>query len=145
MDIDALRRDVRAFREALEACHYDLDPTLFGQFPRGCCGAVSEILAAFLERQGHGTLAYVCGIESDGDGHPQWHAWLERDGLIVDITRDQFGKCLGPVFVSTDRSWHDGQFPAQKEEDYGELSYKFRMASACIMTKIQNEGVEKET
>ena len=57
MDIDALRRDVHAFREASEKILPEIDRTIFGDFPRGCCGAVSEILAAFLERRGHGKFA----------------------------------------------------------------------------------------
>lgn len=43
-----------------------------------------------LEHRGIGEFFYVCGMK-DGASH----AWLEVDGLIVDITGDQFPDRLG--------------------------------------------------
>ena len=139
MDTDTLRRDVRAFREALEACHGDLDATIFGSFPRGCCGAAVELLAAFLERRGHSRFAYVCGLGVDVDGRHSSHAWLERDGLIVDVTRDQFGKDGEPVLVTTDSSWHDTEFPEQEEpRGFGELPPGLCEAYARIQEDLES-------
>jgi hypothetical protein len=39
------------------------------------------------------------------------HAWVERDGLIIDITADQFVDVAEPVLLTTDRTWHDVRFP----------------------------------
>ena len=48
--------------------------------------------------------------------------WLERDGIIVDITADQFsGEISNPVLVTNDHSWHD-TWPEQQEYDLDELS-----------------------
>jgi hypothetical protein len=54
-------------------------------FPRGCCGIISELMGDYLNTEGIGEFFYVCGMK---DGASQ--AWLEVDGLIVDITGDQF-------------------------------------------------------
>ncbi|MER5866159.1 hypothetical protein [Kitasatospora sp. NPDC002040] len=36
------------------------------------------------------------------------HAWLELDGLIMDITADQFDDAPGErAWVTRDRQWHD--------------------------------------
>jgi len=35
------------------------------------------------------------------------HAWIERDGVIVDITADQFDDVEQAVIVTADRTWHD--------------------------------------
>lgn len=41
------------------------------------------------------------------DPGAQSHAWIELDGLIVDISGDQFVDQHEPVFVTKDRTWHD--------------------------------------
>jgi hypothetical protein len=46
---------------------------------------------------------YAAG-EREPDLHS--HAWLECDGLIADITADQFEDVDEPVIVTRDRSWH---------------------------------------
>ncbi|WP_051337302.1 hypothetical protein [Leisingera daeponensis] len=136
MTTDSLHQDVQNFREALDACHSDLDPTVFGHFPSGCCGTVSELLAAFLEEQGHGSWPYVCGTRLMEDGQNATHAWLERDGCIIDITRDQFDK-RQPGLVTADRSWHDERFPDQEQqEDFGELRSELCDAYARIKKEI---------
>lgn len=54
-------------------------------FPRGCCGIISELMGDCLNTVRIGEFFDVCGMK-DGASH----AWLEVDGLIVDITDDQF-------------------------------------------------------
>lgn len=46
------------------------------------------------------------------------HGWVEQDGVIADITADQFAMIDGfgtplPVIVTRDRSWHDLHFASQ--------------------------------
>lgn len=50
---------------------------------------------------------YVWGMLGE-----QSHAWLEYDGLIIDITADQFDEVSEPIIVTSDRSWHS-QFKGQ--------------------------------
>ncbi|MBP0454054.1 hypothetical protein J5Y04_31605 [Kitasatospora sp. RG8] len=57
---------------------------------------------------------------SDQPALPERHALLEREGLIVDITADQFPDSPGSaVWVTRDRTWHARFAPA---EDRGRLS-----------------------
>ena len=78
------------FRKALEKAKDDrvfiyMDD-LFN-FPAGCCGTTSELLAEFLKINGI-TTEYFCG-EVNCDN--QTHAWLiAREKIIIDITGDQF-------------------------------------------------------
>lgn len=75
-----------AFRSAIE----QIDKTLFfspcmKNFPRGCCGDTSLLLGEFLLECGVDNLRYTLGRCDN-----QSHAWLERNGEIIDITGDQF-------------------------------------------------------
>jgi hypothetical protein len=40
-------------------------------------------------------------------GNRMWsHAWLDRDGLAIDITADQFGDARRRVIVEYGSAWH---------------------------------------
>jgi hypothetical protein len=69
-------------------------------FPRGCCGIISELMGDYLNTVGIGEFFYVCGMR-DGASH----AWLEINGLIVDITGDQFPDRLG-IYVDKPDAWY---------------------------------------
>jgi len=68
-------------------------------------------LAAHLKRSGLGEWQLHSGVRLDDvTGAAPTHAWLERGSLLLDITADQFDVLplhLGPVFLGTDRHWHD--------------------------------------
>lgn len=78
----------------------------FEGFPRGTCGPVTELMGRIvLERTGK-RGAYVCG-----SGHPafaanQSHAWLEVEGVIVDLTHDQFAGTDLQGWVFEGSTWH---------------------------------------
>lgn len=97
------------FRNAIVRCPRD-DLRSLRDFPRGSCGDASVLLGEYLYQTGHGQWDYVAG-EREPDLHS--HAWLEQDGLIVDITADQFNDVDQPVIVTSDRSWHQ-QFSYQE-------------------------------
>ncbi len=99
---DEIRRLAREFRDAITRSPRDDLPTLCS-FPRGSCGDASKLLGEYLHEQGQGVWDYVGG-ERDSNTHS--HAWLEKDGLIVDITADQFDDIDEPVVVTRDRIWH---------------------------------------
>ncbi|MNE82602.1 hypothetical protein D3C80_1793370 [compost metagenome] len=69
-------------------------------FPRGCCGVVSELLGDYLNAHFGLAIEYVCG-EQDGASH----AWLEHDGIVIDITGDQFDG-RPSVFLSAKDNWY---------------------------------------
>jgi hypothetical protein len=57
------------------------------------------------------------------------HAWLEKDGVIVDITADQFDDAECPVMVTADDSWHR-QFVVERRRPVG---------STTAMPEIEGE------
>ena len=100
--VDQIRHYVGKFRDAILSCSRD-DWPLMRSFPQGACGDASILLGEYLHEQGLGVWVYA-GRERDSDLHS--HAWLEQDGLIVDITADQFEDVNESIIVTCDRSWH---------------------------------------
>lgn len=84
------------FRDAMEEAkeHGEFQSRLdLENFPKGACGIASDLLGEYLREHGIKST-YVCGwkISSLPNETSQSHAWLIVDGLIVDITGDQFQK-----------------------------------------------------
>lgn len=96
---EAIGRLAREFRQAFERCDLSSFPIDFREFPRGSCGRVSLLLSKYLQVHGYSGFEYVWG-ERDGRSH----AWLERNGLAVDITADQFGRAA--VTVTRELDWY---------------------------------------
>lgn len=104
--LTAARDAATRFRAALEQGGLRL--VSLRDFPHGACGDVSELLGQYLADSGLGTWSYASGIRSE----PFWsHAWVERDGWLLDITADQFPDVAPPVLLTDDRTWHQRQFP----------------------------------
>jgi hypothetical protein len=106
----ALRTLATRFRMAIRATDpAEVDPEvrfIVASFPKGVCGAVCFLLGHYLCQNGFPSAEYVNGIRpSDGESH----AWIEIDGIIVDITGDQFAEVAEEVIVTADTAWH-GQF-----------------------------------
>lgn len=82
------------FRMAIERAkaegEFDSDLTFF-QFPLACCGDASDLLAQYLLENGIKSTC-VCGNRyfDNPETGTQSHAWLLVNGLIIDITGDQF-------------------------------------------------------
>lgn len=96
------------FRSALDA----VDPKIWlavtiDDFPRGACGHAAELLGRYLRDRLAIECTYVLKdfVEADGTWRGG-HAWLEHDGLIIDITGDQFG--WPPVIVTRASARHEG-------------------------------------
>lgn len=101
------------FRTALLSCQIDKLLISLKEFPLGACGDASYLLARYLESNGCDSFEYVKGARNKDDYS---HVWLEKNGLIVDITADQFDGQENPVLVTTDRSWH-AQFKETERSD----------------------------
>jgi hypothetical protein len=110
-DISALRQFAVAFRARLDAGRDSLPKDACAHFPAGCCGIASEALAEAVRGRMGLAATYVCGSRHSEAGWTT-HAWLEVDGVIIDLTGDQFGRPA--VVVTTDRSWHDDNWPDQE-------------------------------
>lgn len=105
-----VRLHARGFRSAFEGLMPEV-PYIQRRFLLGWCTTASILLGEHLRESGLGDFHTRSGIRCDL-GVNQSHAWLNRDGLIVDITADQFDETKEAVIVSRDSPWHRMWRPA---------------------------------
>lgn len=106
MSIEQIRECAARVRAALEGLRPEELPIGLQLFPRGTCGDACLILGAALQDQELGDFRYVCGL-THKDGGNESHAWLVGEGLIIDITADQFEDGMPAIFVGETSDWHD--------------------------------------
>jgi hypothetical protein len=131
-DLVRLKEAATRFRLAIERC----DPKHLGiamqGFPKGSCGAAGPLLGTYLAEQGLGRFTYVLGRrDSDGINGHHYHAWLEADGIIVDITADQFPEIDQKVIVTTQSDWH-ATFEREEAKDPAD----YRIYEECPIAKL---------
>jgi len=74
-------------------------------FPRGACGHAAGLLAYYLLKRFGVMPDLVCqDAACDIGGWQGGHAWLEWNGLTIDISGDQFG--WEPIIVTRDPIYH---------------------------------------
>lgn len=100
-NIASLKELASSVRQILERYSLDTKDIMFELFPRGCCGPTSELLGRCLIELGFANVKYIAAERPDHTGS---HAWIDVDGVIVDITADQFGE--PGVIVSRVSPWH---------------------------------------
>jgi hypothetical protein len=122
--LDTLRELAKRFRAALETCDRTKLPVGLQAFPSGACGDASLLLAKYFEENEEGKPQYVSG--KDGI---QTHTWLELDGIIIDITADQFHGVNEPVVVTTDSTWHH-RFEEQSRRSVSIEDYDARTSAS---------------
>lgn len=99
MGSEQIRIICQQFRKALEQA--DNAPSYMSKFPHGWCGCTSRALGGYLASRGYSSLEYVSGYRG-----MQNHAWIEKNGLIIDITADQFNDCDKRIIISRDSDFH---------------------------------------
>lgn len=111
VDTAAIRKAAISFRAMFTSLSEPEKQTLpdpFRDFPRGSCHPASLVLGRYL----HLTLGIEPQVVSAERTFPKprgWstHGWLEVDGLVIDITADQFGQFgLKPVVITRRSPWH---------------------------------------
>mgnify|MGYP000674493795 CR=1 FL=1 len=107
-----IRSHTVTFRTAIEQCSEQLRAISLKDFPRGSCGDVSDMLGMYLREQ----LGIDCKYLS-GQAGQQSHAWLEFEGIKIDMTADQFPG-TDSVIVSTESDFHR-QFTARSRSQPG--------------------------
>jgi hypothetical protein len=93
------------FRAAIDAAGPEPWARKGMTFPRGACGHAAELLGRYLIDRFGITPDYVNRVayETIGGWHGS-HAWLEWNGLTIDISGDQFG--WAPVIVTRNPEFH---------------------------------------
>lgn len=83
---------VVAFRRAIERAKANNEQgEFFRKFPVGQCGNTSDMLAQYLIDNGISPITYVNGTYyGDYGDDMQAHTWLVVNGMLIDITGDQF-------------------------------------------------------
>lgn len=104
------------FRAAIEECKYNIGIDWFKHFPLGCCQDTSLILAKYLHAKGFGISYVVSGWRGRKS-----HAWLELDGVIIDITADQFEEVSEKVIVTKKSKFHNSFEDKEKPVPYNQL------------------------
>ena len=128
-EVESLRRLATAYRNAIEQAIPYFDRTLtpsMCSFPLRCCDHASKLLLLYFHSNEIRDLEWVCSDlfqnELAEDARHR-HVWLERAGIVIDITADQFGGGLSPVIVSRSSVWHLNQtmkkkgWPANHDEE----------------------------
>lgn len=80
-----------------------------------------------------------------GEPRPQSHAWLAQDGLLVDITADQFPGMLDPVIVTRElpalhasfkrRIEHEADYRIYDAHTVATLDVMYRKIMAAMETE----------
>lgn len=133
MDLEEL---VRNFRNAIERAQDNSEPgEFFRKFPTGQCGNTSDLLAQYLIDNKIRNIEFVSGTYySDNPEDPdnkQSHAWLLVNGLIIDITCDQF-------------KTHNTPLKCNKSIYIGPMSNYYRQFDTHHLKNYQHYGLDKE-
>jgi hypothetical protein len=133
--MEALREIASLVRSLADEVSVDIRKSCYADpFPTGWCQDTSRVLGKLLQNLGEVRFKLVFGKRelvidaATGRCSEPTHVWLERDGMIIDITADQFSEEISdPVVVTTDRSWHD-TWPEQQEYDLEEVTGQLERA-----------------
>ena len=105
-DLDKFTKAATQFRSMIENADWSKLTMEFEYFPFGSCGDASILLAQYLIDEGFDTPTYVSAQLNLRDRNPG-HAWLELDGVIIDITADGFDPKAPEVIVAENSEWHE--------------------------------------
>lgn len=107
--VEELKEIARGFRRAIESIPASERPITLQGFPAGACGDAVLLLGTYLIELGEAPFHYMLGDTTTDRDDPKWssHAWMQRDGVVIDITADQFDGFDEAVIVAMDSSWHD--------------------------------------
>ncbi|WP_337847787.1 hypothetical protein [Sphingomonas sp.] len=100
-----IERAAHAFRGAVDTAGPEPWASKHIAFPRGACGHAAELLGRYLIDRLGIVADYVNQTAfKDIGGWRHSHAWLEWNGLTIDICGDQFG--WEPVIVTRHPQFH---------------------------------------
>ncbi len=114
MTEDELRKIATNFRQAIEESDFS-EASIgkeanirVGDFPDSACSEICTVFGIVLTRLYNLTplIEKVAQIENDKKEWFGTHHWLEHNGIIIDITADQFEMVQDKVIVSSESQFH---------------------------------------
>ena len=93
------------FRKAFEASDLSRAPGFLPHFPEGCCSWATWMIGHFLKFEMCQSVEEINAERASLSGTLP-HAWLSADGIIIDITSDEFEDSEARVIVSRNSDWH---------------------------------------
>jgi|GEM_PF-6865070 len=112
------------FRQELELLRgNDLDFADWLEFfPGATCVNVTTMAAKFLHENCNISRDRIAGAFNADHSSGVWHSWLLVDGLIYDLTVDQFEGVDGPIMGVAHSTYHDVHCPNPSIFDYQETA-----------------------
>ena len=112
--LETIRQLSTQLREACEEYAKETKNQFFRKFPMYCCGYASEMLECFLIEKGIRNLRHVIGVKPYTRAS---HAWTKlENGLIIDITLDQFSESNPSVYIGKPLPIHN-EFCERRERE----------------------------
>jgi hypothetical protein len=123
--VPATQEDVRRLAQGFRAALLRIPPAerriSLQQFPHGACSDASLLLGQYLADNRSGIWLFRSGVRSE----PFFtHAWLELNGLVVDITADQFDDIREEIVLTRDRGWYAHWQPVVGDGQPAVLGYE---------------------
>ncbi|MEL5515290.1 hypothetical protein PTR77_23560 [Serratia bockelmannii] len=160
MNQDKLRKFCADVRKTLENMtkkdHTWPSSFAISNFPMGCCGDTSKLLAYLLYQQFGIVPELLSGVyyefehtlPASGLSNESSHAWLVVNGMIVDLTADQFndrGYNHPPVMITFDTSFHyfftNHCSPLQSSQNNTiTLPDELKMTASHVQQKLKERG-----
>ena len=104
-----IHTEAELFRKATDEAKWNI-PTKYRMhgFPRGCCDDATDLFAHYLnQKYGIQTTRVDGEYYTDHIEERDWHTWLEVDGLIVDLTADQYPEYYKRIYVGSYDDFHN--------------------------------------
>ena len=105
MPIENLLIIATDFRKAFEASDLSKAPGFLPHFPEGCCNWATWMIGHFLKFEMCQSVEEI-NARRELLSETLSHAWLSADGIIIDITSDEFEDSEAKVIVSRNSDWH---------------------------------------
>lgn len=104
-EVERIAREATAFRRAFESADLSDAPGFLPHFPEGCCSWATWFLGHYLATERGYRASSVAGHRMGAESSDS-HQWLLVNGVVVDITADQFFDSPATVIVERESTWH---------------------------------------
>lgn len=113
--MDEIKSLAHRYRSVYEKFHNELEIPFFSGFPKNCCEGASFFFGYCISTLfPRNDVEIIKGVRQY-NGHTEYHFWIEVDGLIYDLTADQFNCTSLPVIGEVNHPLHNQFKECQRE------------------------------